>query len=140
MGYNSGLSSTFETPNLFHAIMGVYLFLLLTLSFYVLPSLFLGFSLVSMPILFFNSVFIFLIFPLRGPLFLKIALASLSNVMGFGWEYFLACLSSGSFYYFGESSGIICFVIIPFLELLWIISVFALGLSILASRQKRLDR
>jgi len=133
---NFSLSSTFEMPNFFHAIMGAYLFLLLTLLFCVFPSVFLGFSLVSLPILFCNTTIIFLIFPLKGPLFHKIALATLSNAGGFGWEYFLACLASGSVHYFGGLSGAVYFVVVPFLELFWVVSIFALGLSVLASHKE----
>jgi hypothetical protein len=129
------LSSTLETPNFFHAIMGVYLFLLLTLFFYVFPYMFFGFSLVSMPILFFNAVFIFLIFPLKGQLFHKISLATICTIVSFGWEYFLACLVANTFHYLGGLSGAVYFVINPFLELFWIVSMWAVGLSVLASQQ-----
>lgn len=93
-----------------------------------------------MPILFFNAVFIFLIFPLRGSLFHKISLATIGNIVGFGWEYFLACLAANTFHYLGGLSGAVYFVINPFLELFWIVSMWALGLSVLASQQTASNR
>jgi len=93
-----------------------------------------------MPILFFNAVFIFLIFPLKGPLFHKISLATIGNIAGFGWEYFFACLGANTFHYLGDSAGAIYFVVNPFLELFWIVTMWALGLSVLASTQKTINR
>lgn len=130
------LSSSFETPNFFHAIMGAHLFLFLALVFYVFPYIFLGFSLVSMPLLFFNAVFTFLVFPLRGPLFHKFSFAAMGNMTGFVWQYFSASLATNTCHYFGEWSGAIFFMVNPFLELFWIVGMWALALSILASREK----
>jgi hypothetical protein len=124
------------SPDLFHTIMGIYVFILLTLLFCVLPSILFGFTLFSLPILFFNSIFIFLIFPLSGLLFYKISLAIIGNIVGFCWEYFLSCLAADTCYYLGDASGVVYFVANPFLELVWIVSMWALGLSILASKQK----
>jgi len=140
MSKKLNLSPSFETPNFFHVIMGACLFLLLTLLFYIFPYVFFGFSLVSMPILFFNAVFIFLIFPLRGQLFHKISLTVVGNVVGFCWEYSLACLAANAFHYLGGWSGAIYFVISPLLELFWIVSMWSLGLSILASNQPTVNR
>jgi len=123
-------------PNFFHAIMGAYLFLLLILLFCVFPYAFFGFSLISITILFFNAIFIFLVFPLKGPLFHKVSLATIGNVSGFGWEYFLGYLAENTYHYFGGLSDAVYFVVNPFLELFWIVSMWALGLSVLASRQK----
>lgn len=130
------LSPSFEAPNFFHAIMGAYLFLFLTLLFCVFPCVFFGFSLLSMPLLFFNAVFVFLIFPLKGSLFHKFSLATMGNIVGFGWEFFSVCLTANAFHYFGGWSGAVFFVVNPFLELFWMVSMWALGLSILASREK----
>jgi hypothetical protein len=90
--------------------------------------------------LFFNAVFIFLIFPLEGPLFHKISLATIGNMAGFGWESFLTCVAANTRYYFGGLSSAVYFVVNPFLELLWIVSMWALGLSILASRKNKDNR
>jgi len=116
--------------------MGTYAFLLLILLFWVIPHVFFGFTLVSMPLLFFNALFVFLIFPLNGPLFYKIFLVAGGNMIGLLWEYFLAFLAANTCYYFGDGFGGLYFLVSPFLALVWIVSIWALGLSILASKTK----
>jgi hypothetical protein len=93
-----------------------------------------------MPILFFNTVFIFLIFPLKGQLLHKIFLATIGIMVGLGWEYFLACLAVNTIHYLGDWSGAIYFVINPFLELFWIVFMWSLGLSVLASAPSTINR
>ena len=116
--------------------MGGYVFFLLILLLWVLPYVFFGFVMVSMPLLFFNAIFIFLIFPLNGPLLYKVSLAGLGNLVGLVWEYFLAYIVANTLHYFGNVFGGLYFMVIPFLELDWIVSMWALGLSILASKCK----
>ena len=89
-----------------------------------------------MPILFFNAIFIFLIFPLNGPLLYKILLAGVGNVVGLVWEYFLGYLAANTCHYLGNVYGVLYFIVSPFLELLWIVSMWALGLSVLASKKE----
>lgn len=89
-----------------------------------------------MPLLFFNLVFVFLIFPLKGPLFHKFSLATLAYLTGAGWEYFALTLSTNFDYYLGKWSSTFFFVVNPFLELFWMISVWTYGLSVLASKSK----
>jgi hypothetical protein len=131
------LDSFSISPNLFHIIMGAYAFVLVMLLFCVLPSILFGYTVVSLPILFFNVIFIFLVFPLDGPLLYKISLAAVGNMTGFGWEYFLSRLVADTCYYLGAASVAIYSIVNPFLELVWIVSMWALGLSTLASKRKQ---
>lgn len=133
---NLSLESPAIYPNFFHAIMGAYVFVLLILLLWIFPQVFLGFTLVSMPILFFNAIFIFLIFPFNGPLPYKILLAGVGNVVGLVWEYFLGYLAANTCHYLGNVYGVLYFIVSPFLELLWIVSMWALGLSVLASKKE----
>jgi hypothetical protein len=93
-----------------------------------------------MPILFFNTIFILLIFPLKGRLLHKILIATIGNMAGLGWEYFSTCLAVNAFHYLGDWSGAIYFVINPFLELFWIVFLWSLGLSVLASAASTINR
>jgi hypothetical protein len=120
--------------------MGGYVFLLLILVLWVLPYVFFGFAMVSMPLLFFNAIFVFLLFPLNGPLLYKFSLVGIGNLVGLVWEYFLAYLVANMLHHFGNIFGGLYFMLIPFLELVWIVSMWALGLSILASKQKNHER
>ena len=133
---NARADSLTVYPNFFHVIMGTYVFISLILLLWVLPQVFFSFTLVSLPVLFFNAIFIFLIFPLDGSLVHKISLASVGNMVGLVWEYFLGYLAANTCYYLGENYGGLYFVASPFLELLWIVSMWALGLSVLASKKK----
>jgi hypothetical protein len=133
---DASINSPSIHPDFFHAIMGGYVFIMLILVLWILPYVFFGFTMVSMTLLFFNAIFIFLIFPLNGPLLYKFSLVGIGNLVGLVWEYFLAYLIANMLYYFGNVFGGLCFMLIPFLELVWIVSMWALGLSILASKQK----
>ena len=125
-------------PNLFHTIMGAYVFLLAILLFWVYPYVFYGFTMVSMHVLLFNALFIFLIFPLNGPLFYKISLAAVGNVVGLVWEFFLAYIATSLCQQFGSVFSELYFVADPFFELFWIVSMWSLGLSILAQKAKNI--
>ncbi|HML02136.1 MAG TPA: hypothetical protein VK487_02055 [Candidatus Bathyarchaeia archaeon] len=89
----------------------------------------------SVHILIFDAIFIFFIFPLPGPLFHKIILACLGNTVGFAWEYLLSCLTSNTSHYFGGALGFLFFAFDPFLQLLWILFMWALALSVLAAKK-----
>jgi hypothetical protein len=122
-------------PNFSHAAIGVCLFVSFILSLWVLPQAFLGFTLLSIPILIFDAIFIFFIFPLPGPLFHKILLACIGNTVGLTWEYLLSCLAENTSHYFGGALGFVYFVLDPFLQLLWILFMWAISLSILAAKK-----
>jgi len=120
-------------PNVYHVIIGTCFFVLLILSLWVLPQVVLGYSLLSAPILIFDAIFIFLIFPLPGPLLNKMLLAGTGNIIGLAWGYLLDYLAANTCHYFGGAFSILYFAISPFLQLLWITFMWALGLSVLAA-------
>jgi len=124
-------------PNIFHVIVGACFVISLVLLLWILPQVFLGFTILSLPILIFDAIFVFLIFPLYGQLFNKIFLAGVCNAVGLVWEYLLGCVAANGWHYFGEVFGIFYFVVSPFLQLLWIISMWAFVLSVLASNVPR---
>ena len=117
--------------------MGTYALLLLILLFWVDPYIFFGFTLVSLYVLLFDALFVFLVFPLNGPLFLKIIFIIGSHTIGLTWEYFLSFIDANLSYHYGSGFHGLYMVLNPFLELLWVVSVWSLGLSFLASMKKR---
>ena len=111
---NGNLEPLSVTPNLFHVIMGTYAFILLFLLSWVYPCVFFGFSLVSLVVLFFDALFVFLVFPLTGPLFYKIILLTAGHVVGFLWEYILSFIAANLAHYCGDGFGCLYLMVCPF--------------------------
>jgi len=86
----------------------------------------------------FNFLFVFLLFPLEGPLFRKVCLLAAGNIVGLAWHFIMLAFGVASVLYLGpDAFKIITVVIGPIIDLLWIVSVWSLGLSVLASAQRR---
>ncbi len=86
----------------------------------------------------FNFLFVFLLFPLEGPLFRKVYLLVAGNGVGLAWYLIQSLFSAASVFYLGaDTFKIITVVIGPIIDLIWIVSVWSLGLSVLASAQRR---
>lgn len=85
----------------------------------------------------FNFLFIFLLFPLKGPLFRKICLLVAGNIVGLVWHFINASFGAASAFYLGaDAFKIITVVIGPVIDLVWIVSVWSLSLSMLASAKR----
>jgi len=134
---NGSLEPLAVNPNLFHVTMGTYAFILLFLLSWVYPYVFFGFSLVSLVVLFFDALFVFLVFPLTGSLFYKIFLLAAGHGVGFVWEFFLAFITANLTHYCGDGFDCLYVVICPFFELFWVVSMWAFGLSVLVSVKRR---
>lgn len=134
---NGSLEYLAVNPNLFHVTMGTYAFILLFLLSWVYPYVFFGFSLVSLVVLFFDALFVFLVFPLTGSLFYKIVLLTAGHVVGFVWEYFLSFIAANLAHYCGDGFGCLFLMVCPFFELFWVVSMWAFGLSVLVSVRGR---
>jgi len=92
-----------------------------------------GSTLVSITI--FNLLSVFLTFPLRGPLWCKMLWLGVGSLVGFAWNLIWLSLMSltvgaGVFY-------IVHFAIGPAVDFMWIVPVWSLGLSALASIERR---
>lgn len=92
---------------------------------------------VSLLVLFFDGLFVFLVFPLNGPLFYKMLLVVGGHMVGLAWGCFLSFVGANLTYYCGSGFNCLYVVVCPFLELLWVVSMWAVGLSVLASVKKR---
>lgn len=134
---HASLRSPSVYPNLFHVIIGSYVLLMLFLLSWVFPYVFFGFTLVSLLVLFFDALFVFMVFPLNGPLFYKTVLVVGGHMVGLAWGGFLSFVAANLAYYCGSGFDCLYVVVCPFLELLWVVSMWAVGLSVLASVKKR---
>jgi len=88
----------------------------------------------------FSLLFVLLTFPLRGPLWCKITLLGLGNVVGLAWNLIRLFLLVVVAYYLGAGAfKVVDFVAGPAIDFLWIVPVWSLGLSLLvyAERRKR---
>jgi len=89
-------------------------------------------------IVIFNFLFIFLLFPLEGPLLRKVFLLVLGNLVGLAWYFIQSSFVAASAPYLEEGAFKVVYVIVcPIVDLVWIVSVWSLGLSVLASARRR---
>ncbi len=88
---------------------------------------------------FFNLLFVFLLFPLEGPLLRKIMLLFVGNSVG---VLYLIQLSFEEAFFFMNTSAfkIIILVVKPIIDFVWIVSVWSVSLSVLASYKRKTER
>jgi len=92
-----------------------------------------GSALVS--IMIFNLLSVLLTFPLRGPLWCKMLWLGLGNLVGLAWNLIrlsLMAVTVGLGFF-----QIVYFAIWPAVDFMWIVPVWSLGLSALASVERR---
>jgi len=86
----------------------------------------------------FSLLFVFLTFPLKGPFWCKILWLILGNGVGFVWSLLRLSVGALFAYHFGsESFTLISFLTGPFVDFLWIVPVWSLGLSFLISAERK---
>lgn len=88
----------------------------------------------------FNFFFISLIFPLKGKLEKKIMLLFVGNIVGLLWNNIFSLLAYATVYYIGEIFNVIYIILNPFLNLIWIVSFWAISLSFLVNSKDNVDR
>jgi hypothetical protein len=124
------------TPNYTHMSVGVGTTAIILLIYLSLHHILDERALVSITI--FNFLFVFLLFPLEGPLFRKVYLLVAGNIVGLLWYFIKSSFGEVSVFYFGtDALRIITVVIGPIIDLVWVVSVWSLSLSMLASAKKR---
>jgi len=132
-----GFRYTNVKPNYLHTFVGIGIAATMLLIFYLPMYRVLNES-ALIPINIFNFLFIFLLFPLQGPLFRKVCLLVAGNVVGLAWHFIKSSFGAVSVFYLGaDAFKIITVVIGPIIDFVWIVSVWSLGLSMLASAQRR---
>lgn len=85
---------------------------------------------------FFNLLFVFLLFPLEGPLLRKIILLIAGNSVGALWYIIQLSFEDAFFFLNTETLKIIVLVAKPLIDFVWIVAVWSLSLSVLASYRK----
>jgi hypothetical protein len=88
-------------------------------------------------IIIFNFLFAFLLFPLEGPLLPKVCLLVAGNIVGASWYLIQSSLQEASFLFMNvEAFKIVAVVLSPIIDFIWIVSLWSLSLSVLASANK----
>ena len=87
-------------------------------------------------IIFFNLLFVLLLFPLEGPLLRKIVLLIAGNSVGALWYIIQLSFDEAFFFLNTETFKIIVLVAKPLIDFVWIVAVWSLSLSVLASYRK----
>jgi len=99
--------------------------------FYLLAQLLEGSALVT--ILVFNMLSIILTFPLKGPLWCKIAWLGMGNLIGVAWNLVRLSLITVATGIKTEPLSLVNFILGPATDFIWLVPVWSLGLSALAS-------
>jgi len=89
-------------------------------------------------IILFGLLFVFLVFPLKGSLWLKIAWLEFGGFVGLAWSFIR--LSTGALiaFHFGAGAfALVDFAASPVVDFLWVIPVWSLGLSAVVSAKRR---
>jgi len=123
-------------PNFTHMSIGIGTAAVMLLIYFSLNHTFnVG---TSVSILIFNFLFVFLLFPLEGSPFRKVYLLIAGNIVGFLWHLIKSSLRATSALFLGaETFKIIIVVFEPIIDLVWVVSLWSLSLSTLASGKKR---
>jgi hypothetical protein len=89
---------------------------------------------------FFNLLFVFLLFPLEGPLLRKIMLLFAGNSVGVLWYLIQLSFEEAFFFLNTGAFKIIILVAKPIIDFVWIVSVWSVSLSVLASYKRKTER
>jgi hypothetical protein len=125
-------------PNFFHVAVGsVLVASIIFFHFQLTPSF-------SSPVLasitFFNLLFLFLLFPLEGPFLRKTVLLIGGNTVGFLW-YLVQLLLEDAFLVLNtDTFKVITLIVTPLIDFVWIVAVWSLSLSVLASYRVKRER
>jgi len=86
----------------------------------------------------FGLLFLFLMFPLEGPIWLKIAWLELGFIIGLTWSFIRLSIAVLVAYYFGAGAFAVAeFFTGPFTDFFWMVSVWSIGLSTLISAKHK---
>jgi hypothetical protein len=94
--------------------------------------------------MFFNVLFITIIFQLKGTLNLKLGLLSLGNLIGLGWNFvFMVFVVNCGPVFVQELgskiAGIGYVILFPFLNILWVVSYWSLSLTFFSKPARQVD-
>ena len=125
-------------PNFFHLVIGsVLMVLILVLEVQL-------FSQLKIPAMvaigFFNTFFVFLLFPLEGPLLYKAILLIMGNLVGILW-YIIQLSFEGVFIFLSlDNFRLIILLVKPLIDFMWMVVFWSFSLSVLASYKRKTER
>ena len=135
---NERVDSLKLRPNFFHLTVGsVLMVFLLVLQVQLISQLKIP---TIVAIVFFNIFFVFLLFPLDGPLLYKIILLIMGNFVGILW--YLVQLSFESVFLFLRITEfrIVILLVKPLIDFMWMVVFWSFSLSVLASYKRKTRR
>ena len=89
---------------------------------------------------FFNLLSVFLLFPLEGTLLRKIVLLFAGNSVGLLWYLIQLSLKEVSIFFLSQDTfKIITILAKPIIDFVWIVSIWSLSLSVLASAKRKTE-
>jgi len=93
-------------------------------------------------IIVFGLLFVLLVFPLRGSIWLKVAWLEFGSCVGLAWSFIRLCTLTLVAYNFGvDAFALMDFVTSPLVDFLWVIPLWSLGLSaVVSAKRKRLHQ
>jgi len=83
----------------------------------------------------FNFLFVSLTFPLNGALTRKLSLLLTGNVIGLLWNHLFSLFLYALVYRFGEIFNTLYIILSPLVNLIWIVSFWSVGLTILVNSE-----
>jgi hypothetical protein len=124
-------------PNLVHMAFGL---VLVTGIVSLHPLLISGLDISALvSIIFFNFLFVFLLFPLEGPLLRKVVLLIVGNIVGILW-YIIQLSFTDAFSFLNTETFKIMFLVAkPLIDFVWIVAVWSLSLSMLTSYKIKME-
>lgn len=135
-GDEEGFGHLKMRPNFVHMAVGsVFAAAIILLHFQLVHILDIS-ALVA--ISFFNLLFVFLLFPLEGTLLRKIVLLFAGNSVGFLWYLIQLSFEEASIFFLStDAFKVIAIVAKPLIDFVWIVSIWSLSLSVLASAKRK---
>jgi len=122
-------------PNFLHMVVGSGLAAIITLAHFRLVPLLSLSALIA--IILFNLLFVFLLFPLEGSLLRKVGLLFAGNFVGALWYLMRSAFQEASVFFLSiDALKVIAVVVSPIIDFIWIVSLWSLSLSALASAKK----
>ena len=89
---------------------------------------------------FFNMLFVFLLFPLEGTLLRKLVLLFAGNIVGALWYGIQSSFADAFLFRNTDTFTIIVLVAKPLIDFVWVVSVWSISLSVLASYKIKAER
>ena len=89
---------------------------------------------------FFNFLFLFLLFPLEGPLLRKVVLLIAGNHVGALWYIIQLSFEEAFFFLNTDLFKIIVLIAKPLIDFVWIVTIWSLSLSVLTPYKRKTKR